>query len=338
MRSNRSDSLRAPEFWGRRAPGWGARLLAPLGAAYGAVAGARLARPAPRAALPVIVIGGATLGGDGKTPLALAIARLLILMGERPAFLTRGYGRRGAGAPFRVDLDQHEAAETGDEPRLLARLAPTIVCADRAAGAKLAQALGATVLILDDGLHSRRLAPDLALLAVDAAYGAGNGFCPPAGPLRAPLAAQLAAADAVVLIGEGAAADAIAAAAAGLGKTLLRGRLVPCPQAAARLCGVRVFAFAGLARPRKFLSSLQEVGARVVGQRWFDDHHAYRARELAALAYEAGRLGARLVTTEKDAARLGASFTTEILPVELDLSADARRVAALCRARVSREA
>ncbi len=329
---------RAPDFWAQRPPAWEARLLAPLGAAYGAVAAARLARPAPRAALPVIAIGGVTLGGDGKTPLALAIARLLSRLGERPAFLTRGYGRRGSGAPFRVDLQKRAAPETGDEPRLLARAAPTIVCADRVAAARLAQEVGATVLILDDGLHSRRLAPDLALLAVDGGYGAGNGLCPPAGPLRAPAAAQLAAADAVVVIGPGAPGEAIATRAAGLGKTLLRGRLVPSPEAAARLAGARLFAFAGVARPQKFLASLHEIGAEVVGRRWFGDHHAYRARELAALTREARRLGAGLVTTEKDAARLNAGFATEILPVELDLDADARVVAALCRTRLNRGA
>ncbi len=96
--------LRAPDFWGRPA-GPLALALAPLSALYGSVAGARLARAAPRADLPVIAIGGVTLGGDGKTPAALALARLLLAQGERPAFLTRGYGRAGArGGPLRVEL------------------------------------------------------------------------------------------------------------------------------------------------------------------------------------------------------------------------------------------
>ena len=195
--------LRAPHFWGRPV-GPLALALAPLSALYGSVARARLARAAPRADLPTIAIGGLTLGGDGKTPTALALAETLLAMGERPAFLTRGYGRAGKSpGPIHVDPARHDARDVGDEALLLSGLAPTFVGADRAASAGLARAEGATVLILDDGLHSRSLQPDLAILVVDAGYGAGNGFCPPAGPLRAPLPAQLACADAVILIGEG---------------------------------------------------------------------------------------------------------------------------------------
>ena len=181
-------AMRAPEFWRRFPPSIMARLLAPIGALYGAVAARRMTRNAGRAALPTIVIGGPTVGGDGKTPLALAVAEILIRSGERPAFLTRGFGReRGAQQePFLVDLTRHDARRAGDEPLLLATAAPTIVGVDRAAGARLAMQLGATTLILDDGLHSRRLAPDLAIGVLDSDYGLGNGLCLPAGPLRAP--------------------------------------------------------------------------------------------------------------------------------------------------------
>ncbi|MCQ4188911.1 tetraacyldisaccharide 4'-kinase, partial [Methylocystis suflitae] len=186
--------MRAPAFW--REDGATARLLSPLGALYDAIARKRLAREAPRANLPTIVIGGLTAGGDGKTPLAIALARRLKAAGERPALLTRGYRRRRGGtSSFVVDLTRHGADEIGDEALLLARVAPTIVGADRLASADLAQRLGATVVILDDGFHSRRVAPDLTLIVIDSDYGAGNSRCIPAGPLRAPLDAQLAAAD-----------------------------------------------------------------------------------------------------------------------------------------------
>ena len=243
--------LRAPDFWGRP-PGPLALALTPLGALYAAVAQKRLlGRNAPRAELPTIVVGGLTLGGDGKTPTALALAQMLLAMGERPTFLTRGYGRAGARhAPLRVDLSRHHARDVGDEALLLAGVAPTFVGADRLASARLAAREGATVLILDDGLHSRSLAPDLAILVVDAAYGVGNGLCPPAGPLRAPLAAQLEIADVVMLIGEGESPSRLRQ-----DKVVLRGRLAPDPYAAARLAGARVFAFAGVGRPRKFRES-----------------------------------------------------------------------------------
>jgi tetraacyldisaccharide 4'-kinase len=309
---------RVPDFW--RADGLAARLLAPAGALYGAVAARRLARPAPRGPLPAIVIGGLTAGGDGKTPLALALAAQLAAQGETPAFLTRGYGarRRDDAAPLVVGASA-TSDRVGDEALLLARQALTIVGADRAAGARLARDHGASVVLLDDGFHSRRLAPDLALLVIDAAYGAGNGRCLPAGPLRAPLAAQIGAADALVVIGDAAAGAALAA---GARKPVFCARFAAAPGAG--LAGARVVAFAGIGRPEKFFATLRESGANIVAERRFADHHPFRPQEIAALAALAGRLDARLVTTEKDAMRLppGAG-DIDVLPVRLDIDAAA---------------
>ena len=90
--------------------------------------------PRPRANIPTIAIGGVTLGGDGKTPTALALGAILLERGERPFFLSRGHGRRnGSAGPFVVDPARHDARDVGDEALLLARVAPTIVGADRAA-------------------------------------------------------------------------------------------------------------------------------------------------------------------------------------------------------------
>ena len=295
-----------------------------------------MARPGARADLPTIVVGGLTLGGDGKTPAALALASLLAETGERPFFLTRGHGRRNArGAPFLVDPQIHSACEVGDEALLLAWRAPTIVGVDRAAGAKLARMLGATTLVLDDGLQSRRLEPDLALAVVDGFYGAGNGLCPPAGPLRAPLQRQLAAVDAILLIGEGVAGEAVAHRARAAGKSVLRARLAPLPCA---LAGERALAFAGIARPEKFFATLRAAGVALVGARSFADHHLYTEREIAALTREAERLGATLVTTEKDAARLGAAIRARVavLPVELVLE-EAEALRDLLRSAVARD-
>jgi tetraacyldisaccharide 4'-kinase len=322
--------IRAPGFWRRDRASPLARALAPLGVLYGAAAGARLARPAPRADLPVVIVGGLTLGGDGKTPTALALAALLRALGERPAFLSRGYGATRRSAPFCVDLRRHTAVEAGDEALLLARRAPTFVGADRLAAARLACAAGATALILDDGLHSRRLDADLAFAVVDAAHGAGNGLCPPAGPLRAPLARQLAAIDAVIVIGAGDAGDEIAARAHEAGKPVFRARLRPDAEAARSLAGALVLAFAGIARPEKFFATVEEAGARLVGRRAFADHHRYRRGEILALELEARALGARLVTTEKDAVRCPAGAA--ILPVALRFEDEGAVRAALARA------
>jgi tetraacyldisaccharide 4'-kinase len=293
--------MRAPEFWGRSRPTVFARLLAPLGALYGAAAAWRMARDAPRADLPTIVIGGPTAGGDGKTPMALAIAEVLKRRGERPAFLTRGFARRPGAErePFAVDEARHDARTAGDEALLLAQAAPTVVGVDRAAGAKLAARLGASVLILDDGLHSRRLAPDLAFGVIDSNYGLGNGLCLPAGPLRAPARDFLGLLDAIVVIGDG-----DATAGVGFTKQRFTARFAAEARDADRFRGRRVFAFSGIARPAKFERSLREAGGDVVGRRWFPDHHFFDETELSNMARNAARLGARLVTTQKDAARL----------------------------------
>lgn len=325
---------RAPAFW--RVDGAAARFLSPLAALSGAVAARRLQRKGPRAALPAIVVGGLTAGGDGKTPLVIALATMLTTMGERPALLTRGYGGRGRAAPFPVDANT-DVETAGDEALLLARHGLTIVGADRAASAELARDMGATALILDDGFHSRRVAPDLALLAIDADYVAGNGRCLPAGPLRAPITAQLAAADALVIIGAGAAGAALGQWAA---KPSFGAALAAPPQALERFAGARVVAFAGIGRPEKFFRTLSETGAEIIAKRTFPDHRRFSAADIAELAALRERHGARLVTTEKDAVRAPDALAVDILPVRLvfaDETAVAATVAAaLARARLSR--
>src|SRR4051812_1975988 len=176
--------IRAPAFWWR-APGWEARLLAPFAALYGAGAARRLAQPGERVAIPVICAGNFVVGGAGKTPFAIELARRLVARGERPAFLTRGYGGSLAG-PVAV-TPAHAAAEVGDEALLLAAHAPTVVARSRIGGARHAERDGASVIVMDDGLQNPSLAKDLSFALVDAEAGIGNGLVLPAGPLRAPL-------------------------------------------------------------------------------------------------------------------------------------------------------
>jgi tetraacyldisaccharide 4'-kinase len=310
--------MQAPGFWWRKS-GAAAALLSPIAAIYGAVAGRRLAQSGARAGVPVICIGNPTVGGAGKTPTAIAVARLLIGAGEHPAFLTRGFGGRLAG-PVLVETS-HTANDVGDEPLLLWRVAPTVVSRDRVAGARHAIAAGATVIVMDDGFQNPALAKDLSILVIDGARGIGNGHVIPAGPLRAPLALQLERAHAVLIVGEG---DGAMPATK---LPTFRARLQPDSAAIASLKGRRVLAFAGIGDPQKFFATLAAAGINAQIQRGFADHHRYRADEATALLAEAERRDLALVTTEKDLARMqgdpslaALAARVHVLPVELIVS------------------
>jgi tetraacyldisaccharide 4'-kinase len=293
--------MRAPDFWRRDAASPWPLLLAPLGWAWaaGAWAERRLAQP-KRAPVPVISVGNLVAGGAGKTPTAIAVAERLIARGARPHFISRGYGGRLKG-PERVDPARHSFRDVGDEPLLLARTAPTWVARNRARGALAAIEAGAGLLILDDAHQNHSLVKDLSLLVIDQEYGVGNGRVIPAGPLREPVAAGFARADAIVAIGAPSpAAPPVPRAGT---KPVLRARLEPGPEAA-RLTGRAVVAFAGIGRPEKFFDTLAQIGCRLAETRAFADHHAYSPDEVMRLVEAAAQRGAVAVTTAKDAVRL----------------------------------
>ncbi|MEP9366848.1 tetraacyldisaccharide 4'-kinase [Xanthobacter sp. VNH20] len=294
---------RAPAFWSHPRSLAGL-LLAPVGWIVGAVTLRRMAQPGVAVDVPVICVGNPTVGGAGKTPTALALLGRLKARGATPFALLRGHGGREAG-PLLVDLARHDAAAVGDEALLLAQAAPTVVSRDRVAGARLAVAQGASHIVMDDGFQNPSLHKDAALLVVDSAAGLGNGHVLPAGPLRAPFLAQAARADALLVIGPGEAGKAVAAQAVGR-LEVLRGKLVADAEDAAALAGRRVFAFAGIGRPDKFFRTLRDLELDVVESQAFPDHHPYTPADLSTLHREAEAGGLCLVTTAKDAARLGA--------------------------------
>ncbi len=310
--------MRTPGFWMKPRPTLLARLLHPAGSLYGRTTARRMRGPSERAGAPTICVGNFVAGGAGKTPAALALARMLIANGRRVAFLSRGYGGAERVEPLMVDANAHTAAIVGDEPLLLARIAPCWVGTDRLRSAKSAVEAGANALVLDDGLQNPALVKDLAFAVVDGETGFGNGLCVPAGPLRAPVSAQLPFVRALIVLGgeEEALSSFVGSAP---GKPLIRASLEPDAVAAAPLIGREVVAFAGIARPEKFYATLRRVGARIVMTRDFADHHPYTSREIEALIEEAGRRGALLATTEKDLVRLGARHARAVvtLPVTL---------------------
>jgi tetraacyldisaccharide 4'-kinase len=329
--------MREPAFWWRK-PALAAALLAPAAAFYGAVAARRMMRPGARVGVPVLCVGNFTHGGAGKTPTALWLTRMLQDAGERPFCLSRGYGGSLAG-PKRVDAHSDDAAHVGDEALLLARLAPTIIARDRVAGAQAAAAAGASVIVMDDGLQNASLAKDFTLAVVDERRGIGNGKVFPAGPLRAPLRAQLKRTDALLLIGDGAGAGDLIAAAPGL--PVFHGRLLPEAAAIAELKARKVLAFAGIGDVEKFFATAAAAGIAIAERQAFPDHHRYTAEEAAELIMQAEHDGLALLTTEKDRARMAGepllaalAARAHVLPVTLQVDeADELRALVLAKTR-----
>ena len=292
----------APPFWWGE-PDWRAWALWPFSAAYGAAAARRL-RNAPREkiAAPVLCVGNLTVGGSGKTPAAIALARRAGAMGLRPGFLSRGHGGTVSGHPHLVDPDHDSARHVGDEPMLLARAAPVAVSRDRAAGARALLARGCDFLIMDDGFQSARIHIDYALIVVDARRGIGNGHVIPGGPMRAGLTEQMRHADGVLKMGDGDGANPVLRQAARAGRAFFEARLraVPLPAIEGRPC----LAFAGIGDPGKFFDTVTALGAEVRIAKSFGDHHFYSEFDAQDLLSTAEAQGLQLVTTAKDAVRL----------------------------------
>lgn len=330
--------LSTPRWWYRRdPPGAVTRMaLTPLSWIWRWATARRIARGVPAdPGVPVISIGNLTVGGSGKTPIAREVLRLLRDAGVEAHGLSRGYGGSETG-PLRVAPARHTAAEVGDEPLMLGRDGPFWVARDRAAGARAAAAAGAAAIVLDDGHQNPGLRKTLSLVVVDGEtrdgeWPFGDGAVFPAGPMREPLAAGLARADAVVLLLPADLAEPDPELLALFGTTpVLLARLQPAgppppgPQ----------FGFAGVAKPWKVARALEAAGCELVDFAGLPDHAALDERTLRALADAAAVHGAGLVTTEKDWARLPPEWRTRVAawPVKAVFADEAAARALLARA------
>ncbi len=318
-----------PAWWLRRAGV--ARALLPLAWLFGAVGALRRAGywrgwlRSWRAPVPVIVVGNVSVGGSGKTPLVLFIARALRSAGLHPGIVSRGY-RRAAHAPDPMPVHDDTAAQlAGDEPLLLRRQSGCPVWVGRQRAAAAAALLRAhpevDVLLADDGLQHYALQRDVELVVVDA-RGAGNGWLLPAGPLRE---AWQRRRDATL----GAGAVLAALPADGTPRFALRRRLGAARHLASgerlelaalqrRHAGHALDAAAGIGDPTQFFTQLRDAGVVLGHTLALPDHAAFDTDPLAALNAPA------LLVTEKDALKCqpGQSAFARVWAVELELDAD----------------
>jgi tetraacyldisaccharide 4'-kinase len=295
-----------------------------------------VAQPGYKASVPVICVGNINAGGTGKTPTVIALVQKLQAMGKNVHVVSRGYGGKLTG-PVRVVERTHNANEVGDEPLLISAFAPVWVAKDRALGVQAAEANGAQVILLDDGMQNPSVVKDATIVVVDAHRGFGNGRVMPAGPLREPVDIGLKRGDIVISIGD-------QAAQGRFDKTW--GDHITLPHVRASLSvietgmdwnGLRALAFAGIGHPEKFFATLESIGATLLRTEPLRDHQPLSLALMKRLEIEAAALDAQMVTTEKDAVRLPRAFQMKVLtlPVRLTIQDDAEINSLLVKAGVT---
>ena len=310
--------LSTPRWWyerGRRSMPMTRAALTPVSWVWAWATARRIARGRPYdPGVPVICVGNLTVGGAGKTPVVRELARRLMAQGRAVHILTRGYGGRLTG-PIRVNPLSHSAADVGDEALMIATDAPVWISRDRAAGARAAMEAGADVILMDDGHQNPSLRKTLSLIVVDGEtrdeeWPFGDGAVFPAGPMREPLAAGLARADAVVMLlpADLEAPDPGLLAALN-GKPVLIAHLRPN----ARPPPGPQLGFAGIGKPWKMERALKAAGCDLVDFAPLPDHAAIPEATLTFLAKRAGALGAGLLTSEKDWARLSPRWRRRVV-------------------------
>ena len=251
-------------------------------------------------AAKVICLGNITVGGAGKTPLAIALGKSLLKQGNKVAFISRGYkGTLSGATAVRVDTHKHSYKEVGDEPLLLAQVAPTYICSNRYFAARMAEEDGAEIIIMDDGLQNNTLIKDISILVCDGKYGLGNGFVLPAGPLREPISFVSQRIDCVFCYDK---------KLQFVDKENFTGKTEVVTKG---LKGKRVIALCGIATPEKFLTSLRQLGVIVSAKFIFPDHHAYTDAEVAKVLASARKHKAQIITTAKDYVRIPKSIALD---------------------------
>ena len=314
--------IKSPNFWYQKR-GLLSYVLWPLGVLYGVATAFRLKKlkGTLRAKCPVICVGNINVGGTGKTPTTIALVERLQARGHTIVVISRGYRGLETG-PVLVNPMQHTAKQVGDEPLLISALCAVVVARNRRAAIKLAEEQVPDVILMDDGFQSPLIHKDLSIVVVNAALGFGNGFCIPAGPLREPVNGGLKRSDIFLSIGP---EDSQKIFQSQLTKTFdethVTGEIKPL-HTGMHWEGLDVFAFAGIAHPLNFLTTLKRLGANIRGHEALSDHEPLSPALMKRLAAKAAKMNAQMVCTEKDAARLPMEYRKQVLalPVRLEIS------------------
>ncbi len=271
--------------------------------------------------IPVICVGNLTVGGSGKTPVVITLCRFLSGIGKSTSILTRGFGGKEKG-PIFVSTNLHESLDVGDEPLMMAHSLDVCVSRNRPLGANhILEKKKYDCIVMDDGLQNPTLKKDLNIAVFDGKFGIGNGFLLPAGPMRQKLEVGIQNIDLVIFNGKD---------ETGLGQKIpphipiFTGELQPDEEIVEKMKNRRVYGFAGIGNPSRFFKTLNNIGADLVGEAHFADHHPYTDADLTQLYEEAMQSGAELVTTQKDWMRLPTDWRDRVLtvPVRIHFSAD----------------
>ena len=300
--------MKSPKFWQNPFSIY-AKVLSPLGAIYNLVTQKRISNKKPYIAnIPVICMGNITAGGNGKTPTAIAIAKLLQKQRKTVCFISKGYkGTINKTMPIIVDSANHTADQIGDEPLMLSQTAMCIVCDSRERALIMAENLQVDVAIMDDGFQDGSVAKSHNIVVVDAMQGFGNGRCIPAGPCREKIEPALMRATACILIGDD---DSNLTEFLGQFGPVIKAKIKPKKISSKK----GIFAFAGIGNPNKFYRSLEEIGFKDFGFKSFKDHHKYSARDLKKMPKDK-----QLITTMKDFVKLPKEQQSKVKVLDIEL-------------------
>lgn len=295
--------LKAPKFWYIKKDTIYSKILYPLSLVFRLGTKIRnITSRTNKSSLPIICIGNIVVGGAGKTPVALKIGRILIKSGYNPHFISRGY----AGIIKSSTLVQpwHSPKSVGDESLLLSDIAPTWIGIKRHKSIRLAEKNGSDCIVMDDGFQNPTIHKNFSIVVINSSQEFGNKRVIPSGPLRESIKRGLSRTNLVIMIGN---------------VTKFLNEIIPAhiPIISANFNinkenkifkGQKITAFAGIAYPEKFFDSLRKLGAIIVKEVTYPDHHIFDDNDLLNLAEIANKTKSILVSTQKDFVRIPKSY------------------------------